>query len=234
VSIPCPVAILVGGRATRLGAIASDRPKALVEVAGKPFLFHQLAMLRDQGVAEVVLCIGRFGEAIRDVVGDGSDHGLAVAYSEDPPGRSGTATAVRNALSLLGNEFMVLYGDTYLRIDFADVHRAFRRSERLALLTVLRNRGRWDRSNTELHGDIVVRHDKRNPTPAMEWIDYGLAALRVGAFARREAAEDLSDVYGRLAADGQLAAYPVSARFYEIGTPQALAETSRFLASRTG
>src|SRR4051812_34516210 len=99
-SIPCPVAILAGGRARRLGTIAADRPKALVEVAGQPFLFHQLAMLREQGVVEVVLCIGRLGEAIRSAVGDGSAHGLAVRYSEDPRDHAGTATAIRHALPL--------------------------------------------------------------------------------------------------------------------------------------
>jgi NDP-sugar pyrophosphorylase family protein len=222
--------IVAAGSGERLGA---DRPKALVEVAGKPFLFHQLALLREHGVAEVVLLVGHLGAAIREAVGDGADHGLAVRYSEDPPGESGTAAAVRAALPLLGDRFMVLYGDTYLRIDYADVFRAFLRSRRLGLLTVLRNRGRWDHSNTEVAGELVRRHDKRRPAPAMEWIDYGLSALRGEAFAGRERLADLSELYAELAREGELGAYEAHERFYEIGTPAALAETDSFLRERS-
>jgi NDP-sugar pyrophosphorylase family protein len=224
-----PVAILAGGRATRLGPTAGDRPKALVEVAGRPFIFHQLDLLRGHGCSEIVLCIGHLGDAIREVVGQGSDFGVSVRYSQDPPGLAGTAGALRAALPLLGERFLVLYGDTYLRIDYADVARTFDASGLLGLLTVLRNEGRWDRSNTLVEGERVVSHDKRSPTPGMEWIDYGLGALRAEALGD-DGPDDLSDVYGALAEDRQLGAYRATQRFYEIGTPEALAETDAFLS----
>ena len=227
-----PVAILAGGRATRLGEAAGERPKALVELAGEPFLHHQLRLLRDHGVERVVLLIGHLGDQIAEAIGDGSAFGLEVAYSEDPPGLAGTAGALREALPQLGDRFLVLYGDTYLRVEYAAVADRFVESGALGLLTVLRNQGRWDTSNTEVAGGRVVRHDKRAPTPEMEWIDYGLGALRAEALARAPDAGDLSDVYGRLAAEGELVAFEAAERFYEIGTPEALAEADAFLRSR--
>jgi MurNAc alpha-1-phosphate uridylyltransferase len=232
VTEPLPVAVLAGGRATRLGDVAADRPKALLEVAGAPFIEHQLRLLREHGVERVVMLIGHLGEQIRDALGDGSRLGLLVEYSEDPPDLAGTAGALRGALPLLGGEFMLLYGDTYLRIDYAAVGESFRRSGRLGLLTVLRNQGRWDTSNTSIEGDRVVRHDKRDPDPSMEWIDYGLGALRAAALDVAPEASDLSEVYGRLAEIGELAAYVATERFYEIGTPEALEETDHFLRKR--
>jgi NDP-sugar pyrophosphorylase family protein len=223
------VAILAGGRATRLGDEAAQRPKALVEVAGEPFLHHQLRLLRDHGVERVVLLIGHLGEQIVDAIGDGSKFGLAVDYSEDPPELAGTAGALRVALPQLGDRFLVLYGDTYLRIDYAAVADAFVAADTLGLLTVMRNRDRWDTSNTVVADGRVVRHDKRQPTADMEWIDYGLGALRAQALDKAPEATDLSDVYGRLAEEGELAAFEATERFYEIGTPAALAETDAFL-----
>ena len=224
-----PVAVLAGGRATRLADAAAARPKALVEVAGEPFLHHQLRLLRAHGVERVVLLVGHLGEQIVEAIGDGAEFGLRVSYSQDPPQLAGTAGALRQALPQLGERFLVLYGDTYLRIDYAAVAERFVESGALGLLTVLRNQGRWDTSNTVVAGERVIRHDKRDPTPQMEWIDYGLGALRAEALTRTPEASDLSEVYGELAEAGELVAFEASERFYEIGTPEALAETDAFL-----
>lgn len=225
-----PVCILAGGLATRLGERARTLPKAVVEVAGRPFIYHQLELLRSHGADRIVLCVGHMGDQVQEVVGDGSQFGLRVSYSHDGPSPAGTAGAVRGALPLLGKAFFVLYGDTYLRIDYGAVQDAFGASGQPALMTVLRNEGRWDTSNSSFVDGCVVRHDKRQPTPDMCWIDYGLAvmtpqALRMAA----PEASDLSDVYSELAAAGRLAGYTATERFYEIGTPAALAETDGFL-----
>ena len=92
-----PVAILAGGRATRLGPTAERIPKALIEVGGTPFVAHQLRLLRREGIARVVLCVGHFGEMIRQVVGDGGQFGLEVVYSFDGDKLLGTGGALPNA-----------------------------------------------------------------------------------------------------------------------------------------
>jgi NDP-sugar pyrophosphorylase family protein len=224
-----PVCILAGGLGTRLGEAVRDTPKPLLEVAGRPFALWQLDLLRSYGARRIVMCVGYLGERIEAVVG--SPFGLDVRYVYDPPELAGTAGAVRGALDLLGERFLVLYGDTYLRIDYADVARALVASGKPALMTVLRNEGRWDTSNVVLDGGRIVRYDKANPTPDMRWIDYGLGALTPAAL--DEPGDDLAEIYARLAERGELAGYEATERFYEIGTPDSLAETSAFLASRS-
>jgi N-acetyl-alpha-D-muramate 1-phosphate uridylyltransferase len=226
-----PVAILAGGLATRLLPVTETVPKALIEVAGAPFIAHQLRLLRREGVGRVVLCVGHFGEKIRDYVDDGRRFGIEVAYSFDGETLLGTGGALRRALPLLGDAFFVLYGDSYLNIPFAPVLEAFRRSRQPALMTVFRNEGRWDTSNVMFDGAQVVRHDKRAPHPDMHYIDYGLGILTAGVLLRDDAthAFDLADVYAGLAAAGRLAGYEVARRFYEIGTPAGMAEADAYL-----
>jgi NDP-sugar pyrophosphorylase family protein len=187
----------------------------------------QLELLRSYGAERVVMCVGYLGEKIEARVG--SPFGLDVHYVYDPPELAGTAGAIRGALDLLGGRFLVLYGDTYLRIDYADVDRAFAAFGQPALMTILRNDGRWDTSNVLLDGHRIVRYDKAHPTTDMHWIDYGLGALTPRAL--DEPGDDLAEVYAALAARGELAGYEATERFYEIGTPDSLAETSAFLAS---
>jgi NDP-sugar pyrophosphorylase family protein len=231
VSLPT-VCILAGGRGVRLGTHVEIVPKPLVEVAGEPFLFHQLRLLREHGAERAVICVGYLGDKIRQAIGDGSQFGLAIDYSDDGEALIGTAGAVRQALPLLGDEFLVLYGDTYLRIDYGDVVRVHRASGKPATMTVLRNNGQWDTSNAAFDG-ALVRYDKHDPDPGMEWIDYGLAVLTArGLESVPGEPADLADVYAELSRRGALAGYEATERFYEIGTPDALVETSDFLAAR--
>jgi NDP-sugar pyrophosphorylase family protein len=222
-----PVCILAGGKGTRLGV--QDRPKPLVEVAGAPFLAHPLRLLRSYGARRVVVLVDHLGEQIADFIGDGSDFGLQATVVFDTPEFTGTAGSVRGALEHLGDEFLVLYGDTYLRIDYQAVQAAHRASGRLALMTVLRNEGRWGQSNADYADGVVTRHDKHAPDEGMAWIDYGLGVLTPAALERAPDAGDLAHVYGALAAEGQLAGYVATERFFEIGSPAALAETDAFL-----
>ena len=176
-----------------------------------------------------MLCVGYLGERIEARIGDGSRLGVEIAYAYDPPTLAGTAGAIRAALGLLGDAFLVLYGDTYLRIDYRAVQRAFARSACPALMTVLRNGGRWDTSNASFDG-TRVRYDKHAPTPDMEWIDFGLGVLRADALDAAPDDPDLAGVYEALSRRGELAGYAATERFHEIGTPAALAETERVLA----
>src|SRR5581483_11827358 len=116
-----PVAILAGGLATRLRPITEKIPKSLVPVAGQPFLHHQLKQLHAQGIRHAVLCVGHLGEMIRDDFGDGSAYGIRLEYSFDGPKLLGTGGALKQALPKLGKEFFVLYGDSYLPIDYAPI-----------------------------------------------------------------------------------------------------------------
>lgn len=227
-----PACILAGGLGTRLGSAVADTPKPILPVAGEPFLLHPLRLLAEHGATRAVVCVGYLGEKVEAALGR-ERFGIELLYAYDPPGLAGTAGAIRPVLDLLGDRFLVLYGDTYLRIDYGAVDHAHRASGRLALMTVLRNEGRWDVSNARYDADreLVEAYDKRAPTSDMAWIDYGLGVLTPDALEAAPGAADLADVYTELARRGQLAGYEATERFYEIGTPGALAEADAFLAA---
>jgi NDP-sugar pyrophosphorylase family protein len=226
-----PVAILAGGLATRLRPLTQKVPKLLVEVAGEPFFSHQLRLLKNAGLTKIVLCVGNLGELIADRYADGREWGVHIDYSFDGPKLLGTGGALIHALPLLGDAFYVLYGDSYLPIDYRDVGRAFLASGRPGLMTVYENRGHYDSSNVWFEDGKIRVYDKKNPVPQMHYIDYGMGLLRASGLDgwSRDAVVDLADVYGRLVATGNLAGYEVSQRFYEIGSPAGLQELDALL-----
>lgn len=229
-----PVAILAGGTATRLGQVAADLPKALVDVAGRPFIAHQLALLYDRGFRRVVLCVGHLGHRIESVLGDGHSFGLQIDYSYDGATLMGTGGALRRAAPLLGDVFWVLYGDAYLDIDYRAIQAAFDRSEARALMTVMRNDNQWDRSNVEFADGELVRYDKVHRTSAMHHIDFGASILSRDVLMQipEHAPGDLASLYASLIADGVMMGYEVTERFYEVGSHAGLADTRRYFSER--
>jgi NDP-sugar pyrophosphorylase family protein len=225
-----PVCLLAGGLGTRLGETVRDTPKPLLEVAGEPFLLHQLRLLARYGASRVVLCVGYLGELIEERIGT-SQHGIEISDSYDGPTLIGTLGAVRKAAPALGERFLILYGDTYLRVDYAAVARDWERSGLPGVMTVLRTEGQWDVSNVIFDGERVTTYDKRAPHPNMRWIDYGLGGLCADALGLvPDDVDDLADLYHLLAWRGQLYGYEATDRFYEIGTPASLAEAEAFLS----
>jgi N-acetyl-alpha-D-muramate 1-phosphate uridylyltransferase len=226
-----PVAILAGGMATRLGTLTESMPKSLLPVAGEPFVVHQLRLLQSNGIQHVILCVGHLGEMIEKAIGNGSAFGLKVEYSYDGEKLLGTAGAIRTALPMLGQNFFVMYGDSYLPCDYAAIEHEFSRCGKPALMTVFRNSGQWDVSNVEFDGSGILAYSKKSRAENMEYIDYGLGVFDASAFVKTHA-DDLADVYGELLRAGELAGYEVHERFYEIGSRDGLQETANFLAQR--
>jgi NDP-sugar pyrophosphorylase family protein len=230
-----PVAILAGGLATRLGDVTKTIPKALLDIAGKPFLAWQLELLRDAGVTEVVMCIAHLADQIEAVIGDGAGFGLRVRYAHDRRGPNGelmgTGGALRDALPLLGDEFLVMYGDSYLQCDYAGIARAWQASGAWGLMTVYANHGQYDASNVDFAGGKVVRYEKGGA--GMHYIDWGLGAFRAEAFAGYPPGRlDLQRIYQDLLANDRLFGYEVSERFYEIGSHAGLEELRHLLKDR--
>ena len=229
-----PVALLAGGLATRLRPITMTIPKSMLTVADEPFIAHQLRLLSREKVNDVVICCGYLGEQIEEFVGDGARFGCNVRYSYDGDVLKGTGGALRQATPLLGKEFFVMYGDSYLPTRFGSVYDAYVKSGMLGLMTVFRNENRWDKSNVEFRDGIIVRYDKRTSTPDMHHIDYGLGLIREEAFEpwRNVDVFDLASVYMRLVEQRRLAGYEMSERFYEIGSREGIDETDALLRSQ--
>jgi NDP-sugar pyrophosphorylase family protein len=229
-----PVAILAGGLPTRLRPPTDRVPKSLLTLAGRPFIFHQLDLLREQGVGRVVLCLGHLGEQIRTAVEASLAPGLAVSYSFDGARLLGTGGALRQALPLLGEEWFVLNGDAYLPCSLQQLQAAYRAARRSALMAVMRNDNRWDRSNVLFNDGRLLAYDKRAPRPDMSHIDFGVSVLSRTVFAPYGHADilDLADIFHDLSLRDELAAFELVERFYEIGSVQGLKDTEEFLLRR--
>jgi NDP-sugar pyrophosphorylase family protein len=231
-----PVAILAGGLATRLRPITERIPKLLVEVAGEPFFSHQIRLLKAAGLTRLILCVGFLGEKIVEQYGDGSDWGVTIDYVFDGPKLLGTGGALIQALPKLGETFYVLYGDSYLPIDYQAVGKFFSASGKLGLMTVFENRERYDASNVWFEKGAIQSYDKKSRLPQMQHIDYGLGVFQARAFDPfpRDAVVDLAEVQKSLLARNELAAFEVHQRFYEIGSPAGLAELDEKLRGDRG
>ena len=220
-----PLALLAGGLATRMRPLTETIPKSLLDVAGKPFLDHQLALFAKQGIKRVVVCAGFLGEQMQDFAGDGERWGLSIDWSFDGDQLLGTGGALTRALPRLGDEFIVTYGDSYLDEPFAPIVDTFHASGQPGLMTVFRNEGRYDTSNIEFEDGRLKRYDKVNLTPAMKHIDYGLQVLKAQVLNGWPKGQkfDLSAVYSSLVEQGRMAGYETARRFHEIGSREGLA-----------
>ena len=233
--MPFPVVILAGGLATRLRPLTEKIPKALVEVAGRPFLEHQIELLQRNGIAEVILCVGYLGEMIEKRYGDGEALGVRIRYSFDGPKLLGTGGAIKKASAALPDAFFVLYGDSYLPVEYQAVAAAFREANKPALMTVFANADAWDRSNVWFEQSRIRLYSKREKLPEMRHIDYGLMICTRQIFDAYAGgvAFDLADALEDLSRKGELAGYEVSQRFYEIGSHAGLEELDEFLSGRS-
>jgi NDP-sugar pyrophosphorylase family protein len=229
-----PVAVLAGGLASRLGTLAAAVPKSLLPIAGRPFIDWQLALLARQGIREVVLCVGHLGAQIAAAVGDGARWDVRVRYSRDGDTLLGTGGALRRALPLLGREFFVLYGDSYLPCSFADVQAAYAASGAPALMTLLRNADRWERSNVLFRDHRLIEYNKHPAAHGgMAHIDFGLSVFSARVVEREPAgvAFDLADLCRTLSLRGELAGLELRERFYEIGSVAGIEATEGYLRS---
>jgi len=225
--------ILAGGLGTRLRPLTSEVPKALIPIGGKPFLHHQIDLLKRRGIRDIVLCVGHLGDRVKDYFGDGRWLGVRIKYSEEESQLLGTAGAIKNAEPLLRDEFFLMYGDSYLMIDYREIMRYFRRFDRLGLMVVWRNVDRFERSNVMVEGNLVTAYNKDQKSPDMVYINYGLSVLRKEALAFIPAGRPFSqeDFYQILIDQGELLTFEVEQRFYEIGSPKGLEEFGMLIAS---
>lgn len=195
-----PVAILCGGKGTRLGKLTTNLPKSLVDVGGFPFIRQQLFLLEKQRFKRCVLCIQHLGYRIVRALSNAVPRlDIQVTYADEGPTPMGTGGAVLHALPMLSDEFFVMYGDSYLPIDYAPILGQMRDQNALACMST------WD------------------------GVDYGINAFRSEAFAGFAGSFDIHDVFDALKKNKRLATYASPQRFYEIGSPEGLAEVRALL-----
>jgi NDP-sugar pyrophosphorylase family protein len=227
------VVITAGGLATRLGTLTAGRPKVLLPVAGRPFLDLVLALLAGAGVSHAHLCLGRHADQVLAYLRGRAGPPIVTSSVETVP--LGTAGCLRLALPHLRDRFLLLHGDTYTPVPFAPIAAAHRAGGQPALMAVLRNEDRWERSNVRVRDGLVVEYDKQAPPGRYRHVDYGIAGL-TRALVQSIPAErqvDLTEVLGPLVTQRRLAAYEVSTRFYEIGSHTGYAEFEALVRAGT-
>jgi len=224
--------ILCGGKATRLYSLTKKISKSMVRIEGRPFLEYQIELLRKNGIFDIILCIGNKGGQIKKYFRDGKELGVKIKYSKDGKKLLGTGGALKKAESLLREVFLVMYGDSYLPFSFRSAIKFFEKSDKLGLMTVLKNQNKYEKSNIALKGEMVVYYDKEKKAKEIKYIDYGLSAFKKIAlnFFLENQTYDLSQLHKFLIEEKQLLAFEVKQRYYQIGSIDGLREFERHIA----
>ena len=230
------IAVLAGGLATRLGSITQNLPKSLIKINGRPFLEYQLEALRGSGVRNIVLCVGHLGEQIQYYFGTGTTFGVNLQYSYDGPQSLGTAGALKKAAELLEDDFFVMYGDSYLSLDFNAIMSNFKLHDKKGLMVVYRNYDRYERSNVVVEDNLVTLYSKTKRTANMICIDYGASILRkeVLQMIPEGIAYSLEALFDKLIGEREILAYEVKDRFFEIGSFTGLNEFEKHVLDGMG
>ena len=222
--------LLSGGRGTRLGHLTDAVPKPMVTVDDRPFLEYEMALLARHDVTDVVLCLGYLGDQVRDYFGDDA-FGMHVEYSWDGDRPLGTIGALKHAEPLLESSFFTMYGDTYLMLNYQGLMDFLLLSPRLGAMAVLHNHDSYGPSDLRVVDGIVEEFDKHHHRPELDWVNFGVTALRRDAL-RLVPPDHFCDdetFYQELVARRQLGAYEVKNRFYEIGSPSGLEQFKEFV-----
>ena len=224
--------VLAGGLGTRLRPVVADRPKALVEVNGRPFITFLLDQLAAAGLRRAILCTGYLGEQVRASLGE-RYAGLALGYSHEPQ-PLGTAGALRLALPQTDSaQVLVLNGDSYCQVDlpaFWAWHHT-RPAAASLLLTQVPDTRRYGRVERDAH-DAVTGFVEKSAAAGPGWISAGLYLLARQLLTEIPAGRAVSierEVFPAWVGRG-LYGCPLGGRFLDFGTPEALAELPAFFA----
>lgn len=223
---PKQAVILAGGLGTRLRPITETIPKPMVPVAGVPYLEHQLRELARQEIRDVVLLTGYLGEQIEQYFGSGASLGMSLRYSQEPH-PLGTGGAVRLGLDLLADTFLLIYGDSYLPVDYPDVLDTLHRTPAADGLVVVYDNRVGDTSVTNNidfdASGYVSRYEKDGK--GLAYVEAGVLAFRKPVIASIPSGQVVSlekEIFPQLIARHAFLAYPTRTRFYDIGTPDRL------------
>lgn len=229
-----PIVILGGGFGKRLGSITNNYPKSLLLINGRPFLYWQLEILRKQGLKEVIVCTGFQSHMIENYIKKIDGLGLDVKVSEDGDKPLGTGGAIKRAILRYDlKKFFVLYGDSYLRVDYSKFEKFFRTSQSNVAMTIYNNRGSFDRSNVSILSGKKIFYSKKKPSPEMSYIDYGLSIINGQILLDRTDEEfDLAEIIEFQSSMGQVVGYEVFNRFFEIGSITGMKEFEKWIVNQ--
>ena len=231
---PTQAVILAGGRGERMRPLTDIRPKPMIEVAGKPFLEHQLLLLREQGFKKFLFLLGYLPEVVKNYFGDGSKWGVQIEYSvtavEDLTGRR-----VKLAEKKLDDIFLLVYCDNYWPLPMEKMWARFCAANVPLMVTVYSNKDNYTKSVLKVDdAGFVSVYDKKKKTPDLQGTEISFAIVR------KELIEQMPDgnvsfeetLFQPLIAKKQLAAFVTHHRYYSVGDTFRLPITEQFLSRR--
>lgn len=203
----------------------------MVKIHGKPFIQYQLELLKKNNLNDIILCVAQGSSIIENFVGDGRSFGLDVKYSYDGSNLLGTGGAIKNSLRNVNEYFFVIYGDSYLDINYKEVYDYYLLNDKKSVLTVFENNNLLDRSNIIFKNNKILKYCKNSDDKEMTYIDYGLSILNKKDFVDFDDKDsfDLSNLYDTLVKEDKLNAFKITERFYEIGSIEGINDFSKYM-----
>jgi NDP-sugar pyrophosphorylase family protein len=214
------IAILAGGFGTRLGPLAQGLPKPMIPINGRPYLERVIDSFARRGLRDIVLLTGYRAEVVEEHFGNGEKFGVNITYSRETE-PLGTGGAIREARALLGDRFVMTYGDVLRYFDYDRFVNAHDDEPCLAVYP------RRTTGNADVHVDRVIRFDKH--APELPYIDAGFSLMPssvIDLLPPSGACSFEESIFPRLAAERRLACEIVDLNFFDIGTPEELARTT--------
>ncbi len=211
--------ILAAGRGERMRPLTDHTPKPLLVAGGKPLIAWHLERLAAAGFREIVINHAHLGAQIEAALGDGSQWGLRIAYSPEPPGALETAGGIAQALPLLGDQpFLVVNGDVWCDWDF---NRARHLADRPAHLVMVANPAHHAGGDFSLDGDRVTLAQEEQ---TLTYAGIGVFSPSFFADVPSSAIMKLRPLLDAAIAAGTLSGERFTGRWVDVGTPQRLAE----------
>ncbi len=225
------VIILCGGLASRLYPLSETTPKSLIEIHKKPFIHYQLEQLHQQHITDVILCVGKFGDIIEEKIGNKYKN-ITIQYSHDGELPLGTGGAIKKALSLIPeNDFIVLYGDSYLQIPINKMINKYYASKKPILMSVYRNKNKLHKNNIIYNGEILS-YDKELYHPDMTHIDYGINIFNKSVFVQTPHIFDLSKLLTDFVKIKQVSSIEATVSFHEVGSFKGIEKFEKFIVNK--
>ncbi|OGV77065.1 MAG: mannose-1-phosphate guanylyltransferase [Methylotenera sp. RIFCSPLOWO2_02_FULL_45_14] len=224
--------ILAAGRGERMRPLTDHTPKPLLKVGGKPLIVWHLERLAQAGFKQVVINHAHLGEQIEVVLGDGSQWGLHIQYSPEKIALE-TAGGIANALPLLGSEpFLVVNGDIFTEVDFANIKLA---PNNLAHLVLVDNPPQHSQGDFVYDDDGVLKSDHTENSAKSKLTFSGVGVYHPSLFAsvQRGDPAKLAPLLRQAIAENKASAEHFQGVWHDIGTPERLAALDMQLLGET-